>query len=72
MRADTTLAQCLYVLTDDNQPAIDNVRANTAYISCLLSIVQSGDDEKNGKAKATAAEERSVMLRVLVSGMCQA
>ncbi|PPQ64078.1 hypothetical protein CVT24_008891 [Panaeolus cyanescens] len=33
-------AQSLYVLTDDNIPAIKEVKSDAGYISCLLSIAQ--------------------------------
>jgi hypothetical protein len=44
-----TTAQCLYVLTDDNLPAIVEFRSNAAYTSCLLSIVRpsAGDQTVN-------------------------
>ncbi|KAF8921881.1 armadillo-type protein [Mucidula mucida] len=37
----TAAAQCLYVLTDDNDPAIYEVKNNGEYISCLLSILRN-------------------------------
>ena len=48
-----TSAQCLYVLTDDNQPAIDELRSNAAYSTCLLEIVRT---------------DGVTMLKVLASG----
>ncbi|KAG5639576.1 hypothetical protein H0H81_012247 [Sphagnurus paluster] len=59
-------AHCLYVLTDDNYPAISDVRANAGYTSCLLDIVRSSNGEI-GKAK-DAADPRVVTLKVLSSG----
>ncbi|KAK7695114.1 hypothetical protein QCA50_002304 [Cerrena zonata] len=63
----TSAAQCLYVLTDDNPPATNEVRNDVAYTSCLLEIVQSGASI-NGKGKEVA-DERIVTLRVLCSGV---
>jgi hypothetical protein len=55
-----TLAQCLYVLTDDNFPAVREVRFNAGHVSCLMEI-----------AKETPAipDERTTMLRVLAAGV---
>ena len=60
-------AQCLYVLTDDNPPVGDEVRANLSYVSCLLEIsaVRGAPDVKG---KGPAAEERAVALGVLGCG----
>jgi hypothetical protein len=60
-------AQCLYVLTDDNPPVGDEIRANLSYISCLLEIskVRSAPDVKG---KTPAAEERAVALGILGCG----
>lgn len=55
------LAQCLYVLTDDNRPATQEVRHNAGYLSCLLSIVR----EENPKKENT---EQTLTLSVLASG----
>ena len=49
-------AQCLYVLTDDNPPAIDELRSNGAYVACLLTIARpeqpgSAQETKKGKGK---------------------
>ncbi|KAF8640573.1 hypothetical protein AX17_000235 [Amanita inopinata Kibby_2008] len=59
-------AQCLYVLTDDNESAIADVRSDAGYISCLVSIVQPGQDEPQPK---DPSDPRSVMLRVLAAGI---
>lgn len=59
----------MYVLTEDNRPAIDEVRSNGAYTACLLSIVK-GDEEAqkpNGKGK-DVSDERETTLRVLSTG----
>ncbi|KIM88980.1 hypothetical protein PILCRDRAFT_813980 [Piloderma croceum F 1598] len=64
----TAAAHCLYVLTDDNYPAISDIRPNVAYTSCLLDIVRLGSGLSNGKGKDTL-DERSVALPVLVSGI---
>lgn len=63
----TAAAQCLYVLTDDNQPAIDELRSNAAYSTCLLEIVH---DKGNvtGKDKEVFGD-RMTTLKVLSSGI---
>ncbi|KAI0082315.1 ARM repeat-containing protein [Panus rudis PR-1116 ss-1] len=61
----TSAAQCLYVLTDDNPPASDELRANAAYTACLLSIAR-GDTNERAKA---ISDERYTALRVLCSGI---
>jgi hypothetical protein len=61
------VAHCLYVLTDDNYPAISDIRSNTAYTYCLLDIVRLGSGISNGKGKDTS-DERSVAFSVLASG----
>ena len=50
-------AQCLYVLTDDNYPAISDVKTDASCISCLLSI-----------AREVNADPRTVTLSVLAAG----
>ncbi|KAI0686648.1 armadillo-type protein [Cytidiella melzeri] len=62
-------AHCLYVLTDDNPPAMQEVRCNGAYTACLLAVARPDEDQKpNGKGKA-ASDDREVALRVLCSGI---
>ncbi|KAF9225574.1 ARM repeat-containing protein [Gyrodon lividus] len=61
-------AQSLYVLTDDNQPAIDEVRCNVVYRSCLLDILRIDGSVQKGKAK-DAAEDRFATLKVLCCGI---
>ncbi|KAF5385007.1 hypothetical protein D9615_001213 [Tricholomella constricta] len=63
----TAAAHCLYVLTDDNYPAISDIRADAGYISCLLDIVRS-TKALNGKAKVPL-DPRSTTLKVLCSGI---
>ena len=60
-------AQCLYVLTDDNPPVGDEIRANLSHISCLLEVskVRSAQDIKG---KTPTAEERAVALGILGCG----
>ncbi|KAH9065579.1 ARM repeat-containing protein [Lactarius vividus] len=64
----TSAAQCLYVLTDDNPPVGDEIRANMSYVSCLLEIskVRGAPDVKG---KTPAAEERAVGLGILGCGI---
>ncbi|KAJ4472575.1 armadillo-type protein [Lentinula edodes] len=61
-------AQCLYVLTDDNDSASVSLKSNAEYISCLLSIAQSPDQPANGKGK-DINDHRLITLRVLSSGI---
>jgi len=61
-----TPAQCLYVLTDDNQPAIDDLRSNAVYSACLLEIVRS-EDAASRKDKEVIGD-RLTMLKVLAAG----
>ncbi|KAG1889472.1 ARM repeat-containing protein [Suillus subluteus] len=60
-------AQCLYVLTDDNQPAMDELRSNAAYSTCLLEIVhdEGGVTEKDKEVYW----DRMTTLKVLSSGI---
>ncbi|EPT03355.1 hypothetical protein FOMPIDRAFT_1040483 [Fomitopsis schrenkii] len=66
----TSAAQCLYVLTDENPPAVEEVRSNAPYSSCILSIVQSREalPQANGKNKELA-DDRSLALQVLCCGI---
>ncbi|KAJ7604904.1 armadillo-type protein [Mycena rosella] len=61
----TAAAQCLYVLTDDNYPAIADIRADGGYIACLMSLLNPQD---NGTTPESA-DPRTVTLRVLASGI---
>ncbi|KAG6873848.1 hypothetical protein C0995_010460 [Termitomyces sp. Mi166 len=63
----TAAAHCLYVLTDDNMPAISDLRADAGYLSCLLDIARS-TEVPNGKAK-DPSDPRSTTLKVLCSGI---
>ncbi|KIK70596.1 hypothetical protein GYMLUDRAFT_65816 [Collybiopsis luxurians FD-317 M1] len=58
-------AQCLYVLTDDNEPAITSLKSNAGYISCLFSIAQSTANEKGKDPN----DHRHITLKVLSSGI---
>ncbi|KAG2022828.1 hypothetical protein CC2G_000548 [Coprinopsis cinerea AmutBmut pab1-1] len=64
----TAAAQCLYVLTDDNRPAIVELRSDANYISCLLSIAKA-EFSVNGKQKEL--DPRVVTLSVLAAGILQ-
>ncbi|KZT08776.1 ARM repeat-containing protein [Laetiporus sulphureus 93-53] len=68
--AVTSAAQCLYVLTDENQPVINEVRSNAAYTACLSSVVQSDTPaaQANGKSKAEI-DERTLTFQVLCCGI---
>jgi hypothetical protein len=60
------LAQCLYVLSDDNPPVTKEIKFSAAYTACLLDIVRQ-DEKGKGKAKGPS-DERQITLRVLASG----
>ncbi|TBU46133.1 ARM repeat-containing protein [Dichomitus squalens] len=66
----TSAAQCLYVLTDENYPIIDEVRSNAGYTACLLAIIRSAEEapKTNGKGKETF-DVRADALRVLSCGI---
>ncbi|KAJ6602568.1 armadillo-type protein [Mycena vulgaris] len=64
----TAAAHCLYVLTDDNYPAITDIRADGSYIACLMSLIDSDEKMGNGKSPETV-DPRVVTLRVLASGI---
>jgi hypothetical protein len=61
-------AQCLYVLTDDNPPIADEIRANFSYVSSLLEIAKAAPALQDLKGKHPTAEERSVALGILACG----
>ncbi|KAH0591152.1 hypothetical protein J132_04862 [Termitomyces sp. J132] len=63
----TAAAHCLYVLTDDNAPAISDLRADAGYLSCLLDITRS-TEAPNNNAK-DLSDPRSTTLKVLCSGI---
>jgi len=65
LSVDNLLAQCLYVLTDDNLSAIEEVRADARYIACLSSIARK---EPNGTGSETKADPRSITLSILAAG----
>lgn len=55
----------MYVLTDDNEPAIADVKSDAGYISCLVSIVRPSADVPQPK---DPMDHRLVTLRVLAAG----
>jgi len=61
------LAHCLYVLTDDNYPAIADLRADDRYLTCLVGIVRP--DRVLDKCTQESFDQRSVTLGVLVAGL---
>jgi hypothetical protein len=58
------VAQCLYVLTDDNYPTINEVRSHASYTAHLLAAAKTASNIK-GKG---SIDDKSVMLSVLSSG----
>ncbi|KAG8723791.1 hypothetical protein FRC12_011343 [Ceratobasidium sp. 428] len=53
-------AQCLYVLSEDNPPAIQSIRSESEYIACLVAISTA--------QQAPNDNERDVGIRVLACG----
>ncbi|THV01428.1 ARM repeat-containing protein [Dendrothele bispora CBS 962.96] len=63
-------AQCLYVLTDDNSPAIQSVKSDAGYVSCLVSIAKLDGNATNVNGKARDMNDpRTITLQVLVTGI---
>ncbi|KAF9531883.1 armadillo-type protein [Crepidotus variabilis] len=62
----TAAAQCLYVLTDDNWPAITDVRSDAGYLACLLSIARR---EQPVPAPDSQPDPRAITLAVLSAGI---
>lgn len=60
------LAQCLYVLSDDNTPTVEALSSDTVYISNLFSIAQSPDTEV--VFGSTGSIEQVHSLKVLACG----
>lgn len=64
-----SLAQCLYVLTDDNRPISDEVKTNGAYTTCLLSIIRGDEEARKANVKGKdVSDDRETTLRVLCTG----
>ncbi|KAF9654129.1 ARM repeat-containing protein [Thelephora ganbajun] len=59
LSAVASAAQCLYVLTDDNPPATEELRTNGSYTSVLWSIAQG---------QPAADDVRGLTLKVLATG----
>ncbi|KAF7784171.1 hypothetical protein Agabi119p4_336 [Agaricus bisporus var. burnettii] len=59
-------AQCLYVLTDDNIPAIKEVRTDATYLSCLMSIIQP---QNTLHTEFMKSDPHAVTLAVLAAGI---
>ncbi|KAI5117703.1 hypothetical protein M0805_003193 [Coniferiporia weirii] len=69
-RTVAAAAQCLYVLTDDNIPAIEELRSNSSYTSCLLAVARAESVPVPISAEAQEmAEDRLVSVRVLSAGI---
>ncbi|KAI0714810.1 ARM repeat-containing protein [Earliella scabrosa] len=66
----TSAAQCLYVLTDENYPIIEEVRSNAEYTACLLAVVRSTDSPVNSNGKGKDSSDAPVpAFRVLCCGI---
>jgi hypothetical protein len=64
---DPLPAQCLYVLTEDNDPAIETLRSESSYVSTLLEIAKAEAPSISISEEGNKGT-RWVTLRVLVSG----
>jgi hypothetical protein len=69
-----SLAQCLYVLTEENSTAVDEIRMDSGSVNSLLGIAK-GDAKKSAKSTSKnfegtqrALSVRLVSLRTLVCG----
>ncbi|KZS92874.1 ARM repeat-containing protein [Sistotremastrum niveocremeum HHB9708] len=81
----TASAQCLFILSDDNEPAIEALRTASEYVTTLIQIAHSPDPQTpasngvNGKSKkaaeATTEEsqpvdsERKIALQIMSCGI---
>lgn len=61
-------AQCLYVLTDDNQIFTNELRNNSEYTGCLLQAVHT-DTPLSLDQSADLPEVRVATLRILIVGI---
>ncbi|KAF9270677.1 ARM repeat-containing protein [Marasmius fiardii PR-910] len=61
-------AQCLYVLTDENDAGILALKSDASYIACLLSITNDKPKNLNGKQKEPN-DHRTLMIQILASGI---
>ncbi|THH03370.1 hypothetical protein EW145_g6312 [Phellinidium pouzarii] len=69
-RTVAAAAQCLYVLTDDNVPAIDELRSNSSYTSCLLAVARAESAPVPTSVEAKEmAEERLLSVKLLSTGI---
>ncbi|KAH8111844.1 armadillo-type protein [Phellopilus nigrolimitatus] len=69
-RTVAAAAQCLYVLTDDNAPPIEELRANSSYTSCLLAVTRAESAPVPTSTEALEmAEDRLVSVRILSAGI---
>lgn len=64
------LAQCLYVLTDDNTPAVEAFLSDATFPTTLLSIARTEKTESTFQ-NTGASEEQAYSLRVLACGKCE-
>ena len=64
------LAQCLYVLSDDNDPVIADLRANSTYHAILLAITRPQSSTPNGNASEMSdlSTEWHMAVRLLCTG----
>ncbi|CAG8581852.1 15378_t:CDS:2 [Acaulospora colombiana] len=63
MTLTVSLAQCLYVLTEENFPAIDELRTNATYVHCLLGLAR-GDGKFRSDSSERSTEDAQKMLSV--------
>lgn len=65
-------AQCLYVFTEENDVATDEVRMNSLYVNCLVGIARGDVPKSKPNAKDLLEHQTSAvkatLLRTLVCG----
>lgn len=63
------IAHCIYVLSDDNTPVIEALRADSVYHTCLLNIARDESEMSDlTEASNTLNTESVISLRVLTCG----
>ncbi|KAG9314153.1 ARM repeat-containing protein [Chiua virens] len=61
-------AQSLYVLTDENEAAVNEIRFDAAHVSCLLDIVRCTQHDPKGSSE-DLSRDRFETLKVLCCGI---
>lgn len=64
------LAQCLFVLSDDNDVVIDTLRLDSSAIACLMDVARQPTPLSNGTTPPNPfANEQSTTVQILASGV---